>query len=80
MTGSIHGPEWFSKSLIDVLPAAVYVCDKDAVIVAFNECAADIWGRRPKVGQTDERFCGAHKLFRPDGTHMPHHETRWAKC
>jgi PAS domain S-box-containing protein len=66
---------WFSKGLIEILPAAVYVCDADAVIVAFNQRAAELWGRAPKVGQTDEKFCGSHKLFRPDGTHLPHPET-----
>ena len=29
-------------------------------------------GRVPAVGDTDERFCGSFKLFRPDGSFMPH--------
>ena len=66
---------WFSKDLIEILPAAVYVCDTEAVIVAFNQRATELWGRTPKVGQTDEKFCGSHKLFRPDGTYLPHPET-----
>jgi PAS domain S-box-containing protein len=66
---------WFSKGLIEILPAAVYVCDNEAVIVAFNKRAAELWGRTPKLGQTDEKFCGSHKLFRPDGTLLPHSET-----
>ena len=32
-------------------------------------------GRTPKLGDTDLKFCGSHKLFRPDGTHLPHAET-----
>jgi len=31
------GLSWFSKDLIETLPAAVYVCDVDAVVVAFNQ-------------------------------------------
>ena len=73
-----HGTEWFSKNLIDVLPSAVYVCDLDGAIVAFNERAADIWGRTPKLGQTDERFCGSHRLFRADGAYLPHDQTPMA--
>lgn len=69
------GTEWFSKNLLDVLPSAVYVCNLDGTIVAFNERATDIWGRTPKLGQTDERFCGSHRLFKADGTYMPHDQT-----
>jgi PAS domain S-box-containing protein len=66
---------WFSRNLIEMLPAAVYVCDADAVVVAFNKRATELWGRTPRAGDTDVKFCGAHKLFQPDGTHLPHHET-----
>ena len=53
-------------------PAAVYSIDTSGVIQEFNRCAADLWGRSPVIGDTDERFCGSHQMFRPDGTHMPH--------
>jgi PAS domain S-box-containing protein len=75
MSDPSRGLSWFSKRLIEILPAAVYVCDTDAVIVAFNPRAAQLWGRTPSLGQTDEKFCGSHRLFRPDGTYMPHSET-----
>ena len=58
-----------------MLPAAVYVCDASAVVVAFNKRAIELWGRTPRAGDTDVKFCGAHKLFQPDGTHLPHDET-----
>jgi signal transduction histidine kinase len=45
------------------------------LVVAFNERAIELWGRTPQVGQTDEKFCGSHKLLRPDGSFLPHHET-----
>jgi two-component system CheB/CheR fusion protein len=31
-----------------------------------------LWGRAPAPGDTDERFCGSFKMFRQDGTFMPH--------
>lgn len=70
-----NGLDWFSKDLLGALPAAVYVCDPSGAIVAYNARATELWGRTPAPGQTDERFCGSHKLFRMDGTYMPHHET-----
>ncbi len=69
------GLDWFSSDLIEILPAAVYVCNIDAVVVAYNRRATELWGRAPKIGDTDLKFCGSHKLFRPDGTFLPHAET-----
>lgn len=70
--------DWFSGDLLETLPAAVYVCDADGVVVAYNQRAAELWGRAPEPGDTDEKYCGSHKLFRPDGVALPHHETPMA--
>ena len=62
--------------LIELFPKAAYaVRAPDGVIVWFNSRASELWGRVPAVGNTDERFCGAYKLYRPDGTRMAHCET-----
>jgi hypothetical protein len=47
---------WFSTNFIDVLPAAVYVCNSAAVIVAFNQRATELWGRTPNLDDTDEKI------------------------
>jgi signal transduction histidine kinase len=70
--------DWFSGDLLETLPAAVYVCDAEGVVVAYNRRAAELWGRTPSPGDTDEKYCGSHKLFRPDGVVLPHHETPMA--
>jgi PAS domain S-box-containing protein len=75
MPGSQQELNWISKNLIEVLPAAVYVCNLEGVIVAFNRRAIELWGRTPNLADTDEKFCGSHRLYRPDGTYMPHAET-----
>lgn len=62
------------RTLFDFAPFAVYAIDTTGVIVDFNRRAAELWGREPALGDTDERFCGSYKLFRPDGTYMPHAE------
>src|SRR3984893_9296523 len=62
--------------LTELFPIAVYfVRAPDGVITWFNSRAAELWGRVPVVGDTDERFCGAYKLYHSDGTHMAHCET-----
>jgi PAS domain-containing protein len=66
--------------LFDVLPVAIYCCDRDGLLLQFNRKAAELWGRAPCLGDTDERFCGSHRLFWPDGTLLPHADTRWRRC
>lgn len=70
--------DWFSGDLLETLPAAVYVCDAEEVVVAYNRRAAELWGRAPEPGDTDEKYCGSHKMFHPDGVPLPHHETPMA--
>ena len=61
------------RILFDLGPVAVYSCNAAGVIMDFNRRAAELWGREPKPGDTDEYFCGSHRMLRPDGTFMPHH-------
>ena len=60
------------QTLFDLAPVAVYSCDASGVIHDYNSRAAELWGRRPEVGDTDERFCGSFRMYRPDGSFMPH--------
>jgi PAS domain-containing protein len=45
-------------TLFDLAPVAVYSCDASGVIREYNSRAAELWGRKPERGDTDERFCG----------------------
>jgi PAS domain S-box-containing protein len=65
--------------LFELSPAAVYYCDASGVIQEFNRYAAELWGREPALGDTDERFCGSSMLFRPDGSVLPHEQCPMAQ-
>ena len=68
------------RQVVDQIPSAVYVCEAPSgVIRLYNARAAELWGRHPRVGDTDELFCGAHRLFLPDGRALPHAETPMAQ-
>jgi PAS domain S-box-containing protein len=67
------------RTLFELGPVAVYSCDASGVIQDFNHRAVELWGREPGVGDTDERFCGSFKLFRPDGSLMPHEQCPMAE-
>jgi len=67
------------RALFDMSPVAVYSTDASGVIREFNRVAAQLWGREPAIGDTDERFCGSFKLFGPDGSFMPHDQCPMAR-
>lgn len=62
------------RTLFELAPVAVYSCDASGVIRDYNSRAAELWGRTPQPGDTDERFCGSFRMFRPDGSYMPHEQ------
>jgi PAS domain S-box-containing protein len=68
-------PLFLDQGVLDAIPVGVYLCAADGAIIGFNERAAELWGRKPKLRDTDQRFCGAFRLFRPDGSPLPHAET-----
>ncbi|MEZ5653684.1 MAG: PAS domain S-box protein [Burkholderiaceae bacterium] len=63
------------RHLAGVLPVALYTCDTEGRITYFNDRAAELWGRRPMARESDARYCGAHRLFRPDGRPLAHDQT-----
>jgi len=67
------------RTLLDLGPVAVYSCDSAGVIQEFDRRAAELWGCEPASGDTDKRFCGSFRLFRPDGRFMPHDECPMAQ-
>jgi len=45
--------------LFEQLPFAVYVCDRDGLVLRYNHRAAELWGRSPELGDPNERYCGS---------------------
>src|ERR1700704_501034 len=60
--------------LFEQLPFAVYVCDRDGLVLRYNRRAAELWGRSPTLGDPNERFCGSYRMYRADGSLLPHHQ------
>jgi PAS domain S-box-containing protein len=61
-----------APSVLDAIPGAVYLCDRDGWLVRYNSEAAELWGQTPPVGDKRPRFCGSYALFLPDGTPLAH--------
>ncbi len=62
------------RRLLETLPAAAYTCDPQGRITYYNSHAVDLWGRRPRLNDADDRFCGSFKLFATDGSSIAHDE------
>lgn len=58
--------------LIETLPVGMYTIDKDGYIDLYNAAAVTIWGRHPVRGT--DRWCGAFRLYSPQGTPIAHDE------
>jgi PAS domain S-box-containing protein len=58
------------KALLEAIPAAIYTTDAQGKVTYYNQMAVELAGRVPKLG-TDE-WCVTWKLYRPDGTPLPH--------
>jgi PAS domain S-box-containing protein len=58
------------QKVLDALPAAVYATDSNGTITFFNRAAEQMAGRTPVIGI--DKWCITHRLYRPDGTFLPH--------
>jgi len=68
------------STFLELVPAAIYVCDAEGVIQQYNSKAAELWGRAPEAGDTCERYCGSKALYDGNGTPMPHAQTPMAEA
>jgi PAS domain S-box-containing protein len=64
--------------LVEIMPSAVFTCDRDGLITYYNQRAAELWGRSPKLRDPEDRYCGSFRLYQPDGTPLPHHASPMA--
>jgi PAS domain S-box-containing protein len=69
-----------APSVLDAIPGAIYICDKDGWLVRYNREAAELWGRSPAIGDKAERFCGSLALFLPNGAALAHDLCPMAKA
>jgi PAS domain S-box-containing protein len=58
------------RAVLDGLPAAIYTTDAAGRVTYFNQAAADLAGRQPELGR--DEWCVTWRLYRPDGTRLPH--------
>lgn len=67
-------------TVLDAIPGAVYICDSEGKLVSYNSEAAKLWGRLPRLGAVEDRFCGSHRLFTIDGLPLAHSDCPMAEA
>ena len=65
------GPDQL-QALLAAQPAPIYVTDADGWITYYNQACIDFAGRTPTLGE--DRWCVTWKLYREDGTFLPHED------
>jgi PAS domain S-box-containing protein len=65
----LRGDDYF-RDVLEALPAAIYITDASGRILFYNQAAVDLWGRHPVLGISE--WCGSWKLYRSDGSQLPH--------
>ncbi|HEU0276100.1 MAG TPA: PAS domain S-box protein, partial [Candidatus Udaeobacter sp.] len=68
------------RTLFNLVPVAVFICDADGIIQEHNRRAAVLWGYEPGRHQKRPKFCGSHKIRYPDGRLMPHKKCPLARA
>jgi PAS domain S-box-containing protein len=63
-------PEFPCRELLNALPAAIYTTDAAGRITYYNAAAVGLAGRTPTIGS--DEWCVTWRLYRPDGTLLPH--------
>lgn len=58
------------RELLNALPAAIYTTDTEGRLTFFNRAAEELAGRTPEIGK--DKWCVTHRLYRTDGTFLPH--------
>ena len=69
---ALQNGEGHFHRLLEKLPAGAYTCDPEGLITYFNQHAAQLWGREPKLNDPVDRFCGTFRLFATDGSPIAH--------
>ncbi len=78
-TSELRESEERFRQLLELMPVAAYVCEPSGIIQLYNNRAVELWGREPKPGDREERYCGSLRLYCPDGKFVPHNESKMAE-
>jgi len=57
-------------AVMESLPIALHLCDKNGNIIFYNSAAVKLWGQIPQ----EQKWCGAYKIFAANGEELDKNE------
>ncbi|HYG75130.1 MAG TPA: PAS domain S-box protein [Planctomycetota bacterium] len=67
------------RKLAQLMPLGVFTCEAPSgMLTYYNEHAVQLWGRAPKLGDAEERYCGSYKMLLPNGTTLQREQSHMA--
>jgi PAS domain S-box-containing protein len=66
------------RTILDELPAPIYVTDTDGAVTYWNHACIALAGRVPQLGK--DRWCVTWKIYTTTGEFMPHDECPMAQA
>jgi len=66
------------RSVLDELPAPIYIADNDGNVTYWNRACVTLAGRVPQLGR--DRWCVTWKIYTTAGDFMPHEECPMAQA
>src|ERR1700744_618926 len=66
-----------AQEILDLLPVAVYACNRAGQITYFNEMAVKLWGLRRNLADPQLKYCACYKVF-VNGAYVPPERTPMA--
>jgi PAS domain S-box-containing protein len=66
------------RTILDELPAPIYVTDTDGAVTYWNHACIALAGRVPQLGK--DRWCVTWKIYTMTGEFMPHDECPMAQA
>ncbi len=71
---ALTASEDYIRSLVEIMPVAMYMCNGEGLITYYNQRAVELWGRSPQLLDPTDRYCGSLRMFWPSGEILPHDE------
>lgn len=64
-----HAVSLLTADAYELLPVAVYTCDRSGYIISFNQAAVKLWGCVPEIGK--DLWCNSCKIYDLKGEPIP---------
>ena len=59
------------QAALDAIPTGLCVCTAEGALIRYNRRAVELWGRAPRLGDTNEQRGSGFRRYQADGAPLP---------